>query len=112
MVRDLQKINNMNKVIEVIGEYTWRIPCKNNEQAGFEITINSGQPNIQGKEEEIYDTDGYSGLEGGFVKFRGYNKETGWESEWECSLESVLRLFARRCEDGKCTKNGEKVNFR
>ena len=32
------------KLIEMVGEYTWRIPCKDNEHAGFEITINSGKP--------------------------------------------------------------------
>lgn len=32
----------MKKVIEAIGEYTWKIPCKDAEHAGFEITINSG----------------------------------------------------------------------
>ena len=112
MEKDSQKRNNMGNVIEMVGEYTWRIPCKGNEHAGFEITVNSGQPNKKGKEEEIYATEDYSGLEGGYVKFRGYNKETGWESEWECSLESVIRLFARRCSDGECTKNGEKIDFR
>lgn len=35
----------MKKVIEAVGEYTWNIPCKDAEHAGFEITINSGEPN-------------------------------------------------------------------
>ena len=34
----------MKKVIEAIGEYTWKIPCADAEHAGCEITLNSGRP--------------------------------------------------------------------
>ena len=50
------------KLIEMVGEYTWRIPCKDNEHAGFEITINSGKPTGNPDAEEVYDTGSYNGL--------------------------------------------------
>lgn len=99
----------MKKLIESVGEYTWRIPCKEAETAGFEITVNSGRPTRSERSEELWDTDGYSGLQNGFVRFRGYDTETGWESCWECSLESFIKVFATRCEDGITKVNGEKV---
>lgn len=100
----------MKKVIEAIGEYTWKIPCKDAEHAGFEITINSGQPNVDRKDpKEVWDTYDYSGLKDGFVRFRGYDNETGWESEWVCSLESFIKVFATRCEGGITKINGEEV---
>lgn len=100
----------MKKVFEAIGEYTWNIPCKEAEHAGFEITINSGKPNDdRDNPQEVWDTDGYSGLKDGFVRFRGYDKETGWESTWECSLESFIKIFATRCVGGITKINGEQV---
>jgi hypothetical protein len=102
----------MKKVIEAVGEYTWNIPCKDAEHAGFEITINSGEPNKERENpQEVWDTDGYSGLKDGFVRFRGYDKETGWESTWECSLESFIKIFATRCVGGITKINGEEAKI-
>ena len=99
--------NDMKKVIEVEGEYTWKIACKDNPQAGVEITLNSGVPNNNKEAEEVWDTYGNSGLKDGFVRFKGYDKETGWESTWECSLESFIKVFATRCEGAITKINGE-----
>jgi hypothetical protein len=100
----------MKKVIEAVGEYTWNIPCKDAEHAGFEITVNSGKPNTDCENAyELWDTDGFSGLKDGFIRFKGYDKQTGWESEWECSLESFIKLFAIRVADGVTKINGEEV---
>lgn len=102
----------MKKVIESIGEYTWNIPCKDAEFAGFEITVNSGMPNGERQNpQEVWDTEGYSGLKDGFVRFRGYDKETGWESSWECSLESFIKIFATRCVGGITKINGEEAKI-
>ena len=99
----------MINTIVVEGEYTWKIPCEGNTHAGFEITINSGKPSDVKDAQEVSATDGYSGLTDGFVRMRGYNEETGWESEWLCSLESFINAFASRIPDGILTINGEKV---
>ena len=102
----------MKKIIEVEGEYTWKIACKDNTTAGFELTINSGQPNTDRKNpQEIWDTEGYSGLKDGFVRFRGYDDETGWESTWECSLESFIKAFATKCDDGITKINGKEAKI-
>jgi hypothetical protein len=97
----------MKRIIEARGEYTWKIPCGETDSAGIEITINSGRPTGRTDAGEIYDIDGFSGLQDGFVKFRGYDNETGWESEWICSLESFIRVFAIRCADSIHLLNGK-----
>ena len=99
----------MNTIIGVDGEYTWKIPCKDNAHAGFEITINSGAPSDRENPKEVSAIDGYSGLKDGFVRMRGYNEETGWESEWLCSLEAFLNAFASRIPEGILTVNGKIV---
>lgn len=101
----------MKKIIEAVGEYTWKIPCKDAETAGFEVTINSGKPSGREDAAELWDTDGFSGLEDGFVKFHAYDKETGWESTWECSLESFIKVFATRCEGASTKINGEEAKI-
>lgn len=97
------------KLIEMVGEYTWRIPCKDNEHAGFEITINSGKPTGNPDAEEVYDTGSYNGLENGWVMFRGWDDKTGWNSHWKCSLASFLSVFATRCVDGITEVNGKQL---
>jgi hypothetical protein len=96
------------KIIEMVGEYTWRIPCKDNEHAGFEVTINSGKPTGNPDAEEVCNTGSNKGLEDAFVEFRGYDSSTGWESKWKCSLESFIKVFATRC-GGTTTVKGEEV---
>ena len=99
----------MKKVIEAVGEYTWKIPCADAEHAGCEITLNSGKPTGDEKAEQLFDTCGASGLKDGFVRFRAWDSNTGWESEWTCSLESFIKVFASRCENGIAKVNGKEV---
>ena len=99
----------MNNIIESIGEYTWKIPCKDAEHAGCEVTLNSGKPNGNPNAEELYNTSGKSGLSEGFIKFRAWDDKTGWYSEWKCSLESFIKVFATRCQNGEAIVNGNIV---
>lgn len=69
------------------------IPC-GDEGAGYQVSIIQGHST--GKSGEIGTDD--SGIEQTIVKIRAFDEKTGWESEFSCTFESILKLFLRKIE--------------
>lgn len=82
-----------NKIVKITidEDMILDVPCST-EGAGYQISIIHGKST--GKTGEIGSND--SGIEQTIVKIRAFDENSGWESEFSCTFESILKLFCKK----------------